>query len=1385
MNRSYRSIWNASLGCYVAAPECATAHPARTSSSRAVSRCQPMRSKVAMVLESRILFDGAMVATAIEADGVTDAPEIEAVEEVNDVVEESAESTQDVVEPEVVAHTVTDDAETAETPATDAGDDEADVFSEPVPATRNEVVFVDGRVNDPAAFASEGREVVVLSTEQDGMTQIASALSGRTGLTAIHIVSHGGDGYLSLGSGSVTAETIQSTNQASLQLIGQALAEDGDILIYACDYAAGESGLEAMELIADITGADVAASTDTTGHESLGGDWTLEQSTGEIEAQSLDVSSWDGELATYTGAELTSQLTLSGNATTVSSDTIRLTPNVGTQSGAVQSSFEIDLATDFNLSFSVYLGTSDAGADGVTFVMHNDPAGAQALGASGGGLGASGIENGVVIEFDTYDNGSPDLPNDHTSIWDSDSSEVLLAARDLGNIENGAWHAVTVTWTASTETLSYTFNGVSMGSTSGLVAAGRFGTGGTVHFGWTAATGGAMNDQQVRINSFTGDLNFAPTAVNDSFTASEEGATVLGNAASNDTDPELGALSAVVDSVVGSDGGTLGTDDSGNLVFMADSSFDDLRVGQTRDTVFNYTVYDDGGATDTATITVTVQGANDAPVAQDDHFDVTEDGGHTLGSVLGNDADLDSAEIWADINATAGSNGGEFSQDDSGNLIFIPGSSFDSLAVGETRDTSFSYVLHDSDGGQSAATVTVTVHGVNDSPVGGADDFVASEDAAISLGLVTQNDADIDGGEVYADMSAVGAGDQGGFFSFDDSGSLIFNPDDAFEDLGVGETRDTRFEYTLFDGQGASSTATVTVTVLGANDAPVAEDDSFVAYEDWALALGSLSGNDSDADGDDVYAEMSGSVVGSTGGRFWVEDSGNLVFDPEGDFEDLDAGETRGTSFTYMAYDGLGGVGEAEVTVTVTGVNDNPVAGDDHYEASADAAVSLGSPLGNDTDAEGHALVLEQTQVAAGSDGGQFSVDDGGSVSFDPAGAFDDLLVGETRDTSFTYTVLDSQGGVGSGTLTVTVHGVAVNPEEPAAATEGDVVIAGGEELSYPNEIVFVDARVPEPEAFATHGRELVIISTEQDGVVQMANALAGRSGIEAIHIVSHGGEGSVTLGLGDINANSFEVAHVAALQSIAQSLTEDGDILIYACEFAGGDTGLNALQMLSQHTQADVAASLFVTGDASLGGNWSLEATVGSVEASTIVPQDWAYLLDVPQAQPALPAVATAPEVVEAPMVANGAPSQTPVVTPLMVTAVTPAHETLAPVVLQEFALQTPNTVRVHDLETAMRVSLQAVLPVSSTEVAVVELHGDASEIASTIETASAWHVEREEIWTASRPWLDELALPEADAEVDEAEEPVRAAPGFRAQLNRFAQWGSSRPLTRAAARA
>jgi large repetitive protein len=133
-----------------------------------------------------------------------------------------------------------------------------------------------------AAFRP-GVEVHVLDSSANGLEQIARVLRGRSGIGALHLVGHGAEASLSLGSLTLTALNL-GEHDRMLTRIGASLVEGADILLYGCDVAAGAAGASFVDRIAQLTGADVAASTGPTGSAALGGDWDLAFRTGPVAA---------------------------------------------------------------------------------------------------------------------------------------------------------------------------------------------------------------------------------------------------------------------------------------------------------------------------------------------------------------------------------------------------------------------------------------------------------------------------------------------------------------------------------------------------------------------------------------------------------------------------------------------------------------------------------------------------------------------------------------------------------------------------------------------------------------------------------------------------------------------------------------------------------------------------------------------------------------------------------------------------------------------------------------------------------------------------------------------------------------------------------------------
>ncbi|WP_034408861.1 Ig-like domain-containing protein, partial [Comamonas thiooxydans] len=264
MTRKSRSFWSRLT-------QAMTAQAVKTD---AAQRLQPASAVRPLALEQRFMFDGAAAVDVAHA--ATDAAAPAAAEHMVDTAT-------------ALRHALTVEAHRA---------------TEASPATtqRQEVVFVDSNIKDYEQLISglkPGTEVVVLDANKDGLQQIADYLDGRSGIDAIHIISHGSEGQVLLGTSVLDTGSVQQRAD-DLAAIGDSLKADGDILIYGCDVAKG-SGQTLIQQIASLTAADVAASSDATGALSKGGDWSLEAQVGSLETASLwqdAAPGYDGLLAT-------------------------------------------------------------------------------------------------------------------------------------------------------------------------------------------------------------------------------------------------------------------------------------------------------------------------------------------------------------------------------------------------------------------------------------------------------------------------------------------------------------------------------------------------------------------------------------------------------------------------------------------------------------------------------------------------------------------------------------------------------------------------------------------------------------------------------------------------------------------------------------------------------------------------------------------------------------------------------------------------------------------------------------------------------------------------------------------------------------------------------
>jgi hypothetical protein len=206
---------------------------------------------------------------------------------------------------------------------------------------------------------------------------------------------------------------------------------------------------------------------------------------------------------------------LNGDATIekIDNNTVKiiLTPDENYKKGSAWFNTTVNLSKDFTITFKVYLGDHD-GADGVCFVISQGAG----TGGDGGGLGYRGMSHSVAIEFDTYKNDEYEDPeDDHMAIdvngrVDHNTNKDNYNTPDpkeLGDIENGNEHTVTVRWDAKNKVLSATFDGNSISWKYDIT---QIVGGDSAYIGFTGATGGKTNLQYVIVSK--SDINFAEGA---------------------------------------------------------------------------------------------------------------------------------------------------------------------------------------------------------------------------------------------------------------------------------------------------------------------------------------------------------------------------------------------------------------------------------------------------------------------------------------------------------------------------------------------------------------------------------------------------------------------------------------------------------------------------------------------------------------------------------------------------------------------------------------------------------------------------------------------------------------------------------------------------------
>lgn len=1037
-------------------------------------------------LEPRLLFDGAAVATAI------------------DVLDNSSFNS--------------DSFDTIETAAVEKSQLE-----------KKEIVFIDSNVKDYESLKdsfSQNYEVYIIDDSSSGIDQIAFFLEGKTNIDAIHIFSHGKIAEINLGNGSINGDNINSFNQ-DLKLIGESLSTNGDILLYGCSISQNQEGKEFIDSFAQLTNADILASDDITGDKSLGGDWNLEYNAGNIESQTIIADNY--------------------NATFANSDPVIIpgvvTGTITEGSGSLSANGSIDF-TDAEPAAVNDGPFSVAAINSITAVdINGNPItlSAQQI---------TDLGSGFIISAGSV------LTNNGTINWDYDVNESDLNFLGAGDVLTAVF-TITVddkSGGIATQDITITINGVNdplsvnSGNVVGNIVEGdtNLTSSGSISF-----TDVDLSDRPIgnkSTNSITAvDINGNPLILTAQQISDIEAAFSIDNLLSNTND------------------GTI------NWTFTTtENNLNFLGKDEVLTAIFTITVTDGNGSNATEDVTITITGETETPVITPGNItgNITEGSGSLSanGSIDFTDsdtADRPSTSVPAysfsavDINGNpltltaqqeldllSGfiiSAGGPLTNNGTINWDYnITEDKLDFLGTGDKVTAIFTLSVNDQEGGIATQDVTITITGANDSvSINGGNvigNITEGDSNLSSTGTVTFTDIDLSDrptgtvsstsisgfkqdGITALNFTAQQISDIQNAFSID---NLLSNTSDGTINwsyitddakigfLQKGEVITAVFTITVSDLEGSTDTQEVTITITGANEAPVIT--AGVVTGNITEGSGALNENGNitfiDADvGDSPTATSSftsisaldknsnpfsltaqqladikaGFSINNVAGN---TNSGTINWDfslNENQLDFLAQGEVVTVVFTITVDDQIGGTDTQEVTITITGSNDsvNIVGGDvsgDITESGAlndsgsiifvdvDASDSIQGNVTNSSlvalDKNSNPLTLTAQQILDIQNAFTLANANNGAIAWDytiSESQLDFLGKGEVVTATFTVTLTDNNGSTINQDVTITINGA----NELPFITPGNVdssITEGSGALSDSGTITFIDA---------------------------------------------------------------------------------------------------------------------------------------------------------------------------------------------------------------------------------------------------------------------------------------------------------------------------------------
>nr|CAX83994.1 uncharacterized protein [uncultured bacterium] len=772
---------------------------------------------------------------------------------------------------------------------------------------RREVAFIDTSVADYQQLVDgvrAGVEVDLIDGGQSGLAQMAAWAETHSGYDAIHILSHGSEATLLLGTDTVTEATLSNAaTQAELALIGHSLKAGGDLLFYGCDIAKGPDGAQFIADLAAATGADVAASTDATGAVSKTGNWTLESANGAVEASAFVIPGYQYRLAsgtlTFTGSTGFADKTVTdgdGGSTDISGITINI--NAILSNGSV----------DNSLTPTYHDNTSDPGYPSeVSFSW------------TAGYYGISIKSSSTSVNFS--------LTSLKFLDWGWEGNSYAIRAYDDGSsVGNAVTFASNTTGTmlnvsrsGGSVTIGTDFNNIdevrvyaissSAGSNLGYISFNDIVIGDPIVPGPTVSAASPTAYTDTSAND-----TFGNTTGTISATANSGSITGYGISGSSTGSYLSGAYDR-------SKAGTYGTlyvnSTSGAYAYVPTS---DATLNAATATVTDaFTIQaTDGGGTAGNTLTITINGVNDTPVlsapssASYTDTSASDTFSNTTGTLSASDRDTGAAQTYGISTGTTGGNtnvggtvydvskagtyGTLYVKSSTGEYVYVPTSNAVLNAL--TASTTDTFTVTASDGSLSdTKTYTVNLTGANDAPTASAGSKTINEDTAGAFAVADFSFSDADTGNTLQGIQVTTAPGTGTLWvDTDGSGTvngaeaaLIANDTVSYANINGGLLKFlgasngngspyTTYAFKVYDGTAYSSSAyTMTVNLTAVNDAPTSAAGSKSGTEDTNLTFTSGDFTFTDVDSGDTLQGIKVTGIPSTG-TLWVDsDSSGTV----------------------------------------------------------------------------------------------------------------------------------------------------------------------------------------------------------------------------------------------------------------------------------------------------------------------------------------------------------------------------------------------------------------------------------------------------------------------------------------------------------------------------